>query len=234
MNPLFFNHPLKMRLWLTRLWLTGIALLLLTACKSMPAYQAYEGQPRTDNEVSTFSVPEKFNLLAVDGVKYSNSSIRSGAIFKVLPGVHELLIEYQDFWDLGGEEHEKVTSKPIAIRVTTQAGKQYTIDSKILEDVEHAQAFAKKPKITIIDNLSKQSVSAEIKYNRYVGSFLSSLFGPSEAVPTQLTETDGANRAVTSSTPSAKDEGKALEMLKYWWETANKNQQDSFQQWLKK
>lgn len=230
MKPLLSEHPFNMRLFLT-----AIAFLFLTACLSTPVYQAYEGEAKADNEIAVFNIPAAFNLLAIDGAKYSRVSIKDGNTIKLLPGIHEYLIEYQDFWDSNGDDTEKVTSKPIAIRFTVQAGNQYTIDFGKIENVEQSQAFADKPKIAIIDLASRQTVSAEIKYNRYLVGFLGSLFGPSTAAPSQpaAMSSQPAPAAPASNKPGTKHDGKALEMLKYWWETADKTQQDRFQTWLK-
>jgi uncharacterized protein YccT (UPF0319 family) len=231
MKPLFIGYPFGMRLFLT-----AISFLFLTACSGTPVYQAYEGEARAESEDALFKLPAAFNLLAVDGAKYSRVSIKDGATIKVLPGVHEYLIEYQDFWESNGDDFEKVTSKPIAIRFTAEKGKQYTIDFGKIENVEQSQAFADKPKIAIIDRTNGQSVAAEIKYNRYTGSFLGSLFGPSTSAPSQpafAPRSQPAPAAPATNKPATNRDGKALEMLKYWWETADKAQQDSFQTWLK-
>lgn len=206
--------------------LIAISILLLTACKSTPIHQAYEGAPKSKSEVATFVVPANFNLLAIDGVKYSQPVLRDGATVNVLPGSHQFIIEYQDFWNIDGDNHEKVTSNPLSVTFAAKAGDQYSINTTPLETVEQARAFAEKPGISVVDTASKQSVSVEIKYNLYGGGLFSALFGPSN--PKSAPHLDGS-----AKTKAPNNDGKALEMLKYWWETADEKQQSSFRQWLK-
>jgi uncharacterized protein YccT (UPF0319 family) len=250
-----------------------IIISILSACQATGPYQAYEGPKKTAGEVATFVVPTNYNLLSINGSNYQKKFLEEGATINLLPGSHQLIIEYHDIWDLTGQDHEKVTSKPISITFITQAGTQYSINNTLLETVEQSRAFAEKPSIKIVDTTNKQDVSAKIKYNLYGRSLFALLFGdsrqgfaqasstPSDTVPsaTQIAKPTTISTvpvimpAVTSSTTATKEPvatpiakpkatakpdtparaGQALEMLKYWWETADEKQQDDFSQWLK-
>jgi uncharacterized protein YccT (UPF0319 family) len=205
-------------------WL--IIISILTACQSTGPYQAYEGSAKTDNEVSIFNVPDIYNLLSVDGVKFKQLALKDGAAVEVLPGQHQFIIEYYDFFDLGGGEFEKVISKPMAITFTTEAGNQYGVNSVTFDEVEKAQAFAEKPSISVTNITNNQAVSAEIKYNLYGKSLFATLFGESNSEPTTTPNEMGNTRVLN------KDD-KAPEMLMYWWEKADEKQQEDFRQWLK-
>ena len=210
----------------TIFWLAIITSLLLTACQNIPPYQAYEGSMKTDTEVARFTVPGEFNLLSIDGKKFKQLALRDGAVVKLLPGSHQFIIEYYEFFDLGGGEFEKVGSKPMAITFTVEAGNQYVVNSVKFEDVVKAQTYAEKPIITITNTTNKHSVPAVIKYNLYGKKLFATLFGKSNSESTPVPNETG------STQPSNKNV-KALEMLKYWWETADEKQQDDFNQWLK-
>ena len=214
----FFHKPL--------LLLTSIFILFLSACQSIPPHQAYEGTAKPDNEVGIFNISSPYNLLSIDGIKFKQLALRDGAVIKLLPGSHQFIIEYQDFWDLGGGEHEKVTSKPMAITFTAQAGAQYLLNVTQFETLEKAQAFAEKPDVSITDTTNKQTVSVETKYNLYGKGLFTTLFGTSNPEPT--TSLNGAGNVNTSQNGD-----NALEMLKVWWKTADEKQQSDFRQWLK-
>lgn len=205
--------------------LISILVLFLSACQSIPPHQTYEGSAKMDSEVATFTVPGEYNLLAIDGVKFKQLALRDGAIVKLLPGSHQFIIEYYDFFDLGGGEFEKVGSKPMAITFTAEAGNHYSVNSVTFESVEKAEEFAEKPGIRITDTTNKQAVSAEIKYNLYGKGLFTTLFGGSQPEPAQY-----INTAPNTKYPGNGDQ--ALEMLKVWWESADKKQQDDFRQWL--
>jgi uncharacterized protein YccT (UPF0319 family) len=201
-----------------------IMILFLSACQGTGPYQAYEGPAKASNEIATFIVPAQYNLLSIDGVKYTKTLLKDGAIVNTLPGSHQFILEYHDFWDLTGESHEKVTSKPISITFNTQAGTQYTINATQLETIEQAQAFAEKPDINIVDTTTKQTTPAKIKYNLYGRDLFTMLFGAPKPEPT----TSGME-----NTHAPVKDNNILETLKIWWEKADENQQKDFRQWLK-
>lgn len=206
----------------TSFLLITMSILFLSACQNIPPHQAYEGSPKADNEIATFSIPGEFNLLSIDGVKFKQLALRDGAIIKLLPGSHQLIIEYYDFFDLGGGEFEKVGSKPISITFTAEAGNQYSVNSVTFENVEKAQDFAEKPIVSIVNTANKQAVPAEIKYNLYGQGLFTTLFGGPKSAPENYSATNKPSK-----------DARALDMLKAWWENADEDQQDDFRQWLK-
>jgi uncharacterized protein YccT (UPF0319 family) len=221
------NHFLLVYFQKISFWLMIVSIVFLSACQGSGPHQAYEGSAKMETEVATFILPGEYNLLSIDGTKFKQLALKDGAVVKLLPGSHQLIIEYYDFFDLGGGEFEKIGSKPIAITFTAEAGNQYSVNSVTFEEVEKAQAFAEKPSINITNTTNKQTVSAEIKYNLYGKGLFTTLFGKSNSEPT-TTQNETGNTYVMNK------EGKALEMLKYWWEAADENQQENFRQWLKK
>jgi uncharacterized protein YccT (UPF0319 family) len=198
-----------------------LIMLFLSACQGIPPHQAYEGSVRADNEIAIFDIPSPYNLLAIDNVKFKQLALRDGSIIKLLPGSHQFIVEYQDFWDLGGGEHEKVTSKPMAITFTAQAGAQYKIILTQFKNLEKAQDFAENPSVNIINTKDKQPISAEIKYNLYGKGLFTTLFSGSKSAPESYESTNKPGK------------NEALDMLKAWWEEADEDQQDDFRQWLK-
>ena len=209
----------------TSILLITMSILFLSACQNIPPHQAYEGEAKANNEIATFSLPGQYNLLSIDGVKFKQLALRDGAIVKLLPGSHQFIIEYYDFFDLGGGEFEKVGSKPMAITFTAEAGNQYSVNSVTFESVEKAQDYAEKPIVNITNTTNKQAVLARIKYNLYGKGLFTTLFGGSQPETAQYLDT-------APNTKNPGKDGQALEMLKYWWETADEKQQGDFRQWL--
>ena len=240
----------------TIFWLAVISLVSLTACQSAGVYHAYEGSPRPDNETATIIVPVELEILFIDKAKYTKQFGLNEAKIKTLPGPHQFIIGYKDFWEIPGDQHERVESKPISLTVDAQAGQIYRVAFRKPTNIDEARSFAEKPKIDVIDTKTQASVPAEIKYQLYTKSFFTSLFAASTpAVTTESTQSSssgdaqqiGAEKkpilaaapaAETSRQPPSSDtetkDQRALEMLKYWWKSADQQQQESFRQWLNK
>lgn len=283
---------------------------ILSACKSMPTHQAFDGPPRASNEIATFLVPEEFNVLFINKEKYSSNTRGDGATILLLPGSHQIIVEYQDFWDLPGDDYERVESKPISITLGLTKGKRYLLQFSKPKDIDQARSFAKDPFIEIIDTSINTKVQAKIEYKLYSQNFFARFFGtdtpaadkpaeepltipapsasvstpavtpittstpapsvslppvslppvspPSVSLPVQTAVqtttsptapsptpetsvtpvlTPTATAAVSSDTKKetvqTAEDGRALDMLKYWWESASKDQKQHFQEWVK-
>ena len=119
--------------------------------------------------------------------------------------------------------------------------------------------YLSKANIEIIETTSNEKISANITYNLYTQSMIGGLIiKESEPEPEQPAPSpESAKTAKTISLPVAapapstisptpssteetsnktesKEDGRALDMLKYWWETASDNQKKAFQDWLSK
>lgn len=250
----------------TTLLLTISIALLLTACQTMPVHHAYQGPHRPDNELATFIFPESFNLLFIDKNKYRSSlSSGDGARVKTLPGQHQFILIFKEYWDLPGDDFERVESNPISIKINAEAGLQYNLEFKKPKNIEEARAFAKNPSIAFINSVTKSQVATTINYNYYTRSFFADIFNqgnanqdnvapskpepePSDPAPspsvsstpaptagmiTPITPTFAAPKSGSDTSTSKKEDGRALEMLKYWWESASENQKKTFQEWVK-
>lgn len=253
--------------------LSAFVVMTLSACQGMGVHQAYEGSPRPDNEVATIIIPEAFNILFIDRTKYGVALYSGNTNISILPGKHQLIIKYKDFWDVGNQS-ERIESDPISITLDAVAGHRYQVRFATLANIEEARAFAKNPSIEIIDPSTHKNVAANIEYKVYTSSFFNTLFGssnqagenqPDKTQKSEQTSTPAATPTTTpkttpvfapsttagiaassaqtspSETPAtgaeqkqaAEKNGRALDMLKYWWESADQAQKEAFQQWIK-
>lgn len=233
-------------------------ILFLTACQTTPVHQAYNGPKKSDSEVASISIPESFNLLFFDKEKYHALIARDGAKIQALPGNHQIILYFKEYWDLPGDDFERVESKPISIKLNAQAGHNYNLKFNKPKNLEEARAFGKNPSIEFIDSSTGTTVSATIEYNLYTRSFFSDLFGENNTGPSDSAQTDQApsspsvstqapmaeiktptpptfapSVSYSSKTPSGKEDTRALDMLKYWWESASEEQKNSFKEWIK-
>lgn len=203
---------------LTAITLAGL-MLGITACQGPGIHKAYSGAPRAANEIAIFTIPGEFNLLFIDGERYKSPFAQDGAVLQILPGEHQFVIEYQDFWEIAPDEHERIESQPFAVSFTAVAGNNFGIEHKKLKEIEDARAYAKDPKLNIKNLSTHKLAPTEIKYRlkdkTYLTNFVKSGF---------LSDKPGA--------PGQPQQVDVLERLKYWWQEAELGQQESFRQWL--
>jgi uncharacterized protein YccT (UPF0319 family) len=268
------NITKKYRSYTYLLLLTVFVAITLSACQGMSVHQAYDGAARPEAEVATIIIPEAFNILFIDRKKFGPALYSGNTNITVLPGKHQLIIKYKDFWDLG-DGSERIESDPISITMNVAAGNKYQVQFPKLANIEDARAYAKNPSIEVVDQSTHEKVAAAIEYKLYTSGFFSSLFGPSNqdnddqsnkeqksgqtstpsTAPTKTPEfappatvgiTAPATQSSSSETPATgspntgseenhaiEKNARALDMLKYWWRTADQTQKEAFQQWIK-
>ena len=265
---------IKMYSSYTGILLTAFVAMTLSACGGVSVHQAYEGPHRPAAEVATLVIPEAFNILFVDRKKYGPALYSGDTNIAVLPGKHQIIIKYKDFWDVGSGS-ERVESDPISITINVVAGHKYQVQFAKLATIDDARAFAKNPSIKIIDPSTQEEVTTNIQYKLYSSSFFDTMFKPSDqdssnqsnteqesektttpaAVPvptpvpapsatvgkSAVTAQSSSSEAPVTGSPNTGSEEKqtrgentrALDMLKYWWGTADQAQKEAFQQWIK-
>ncbi len=197
---------------LVSLFLMLLTFLLLTACQGSAVYRTYSGEPRPADKVAIFTIPAEYNLLYIDGEKYSSMS--DGAVLELLPGKHQLVVEYDVFWDGTADNYDRVVSQPVMLSFKTLPGRRYRLKFKSPEDLKRARLYAKKPKLELMDLVSQQNVAVVHKYRLadkgYVAAFV-------------------------ADNPMAGENSKAnvTKMLEYWWQQADYEQQQFFLSWIR-
>ena len=228
--------------------LTIIVVLLLTACSGSKIHQTYEGSVKPAMDVSIVSVPESFNILFTDREKFGSTLYSGETKLGFLPGPHQIIIYYKDFWEAPGDESERVESKPISIKFNAVAGQKYRINFKKPESLETAKTYAKNPSIEFTNVTTNTNAATSIEYNVYTRDFFANVFGDESGsttdsapaatavIPPPPTPTPKLAAPVASSDAenNAQTDSNALDMLKYWWETASDDQKKAFRHWIVK
>lgn len=228
-------------------WILALA-VALTACQGGKIHQTYEGPAKSVNEISTLNVPQEFNVMFIDKKKFGATLYSGDTKISFLPGPHHIIIYYKDFLEAPGDESERVESKPISINFNAVAGQQYRINFKKPNNLEEARAYSKNPSIEFVDMTTNTNIAANIEYNLYTRSFFSEIFSgennaAAESAPVATAEITApsvpipvmaAPRDTTNAGSNTDANGRALEMLKYWWETASEDQKKAFQEWVGK
>lgn len=189
----------------------SVAFLLLAACQS-GVYRAYSGEPRTAETVARLSIPAEFNLLYINGEKYT--SMKDGAELELLPGKQQLVIEYDVFWSVSGGDYLRVSSEPAMLSFTLEPGKLYGVKSLALRSVEESRLYAKKLQVELIEQGSGQAVAVTHKFKLEEKANLAAFINDAPS-------------------PNADKQAEARKMLEYWWRQAAFNEQQAFLEWAK-
>jgi uncharacterized protein YccT (UPF0319 family) len=207
-------------------WLITLVLFTLAGCQSQPTFQAYPGPAKPAADEARVFIAKAFNLLNVDGDSYSQPLVGNGTLVKLLPGSHKIVIKYVDFWAVDPDTDERVTSQPILLAFDAKAGENYIVRGPELKDFKAAKAYAENPQVDIINKRNENSVATDILYQvedkGLIAAFVNSL-SSNDTPPSTPESSDSRNR--TQGEP-------ALDMLKYWWQKADAQQQEDFMLWL--
>ncbi|HFE38067.1 MAG TPA: DUF2057 domain-containing protein, partial [Gammaproteobacteria bacterium] len=134
--------------------------------------------------------------------------------YQLLAGEHLLGFRYQDLLTDEEGNDEVITSLPVLIRFEAKAGETYHVDFK--KPVSYLEAKQLEAHFSLTLSASDQLVASSkpAPENLKDGGFLwrSSRVDDQQASKTQKRS--------------------ALQRLKYWWETASKNERKIFMQWV--
>jgi uncharacterized protein YccT (UPF0319 family) len=145
-------------------------------------------------------------------MKYEGSILSTGLILELLPGRHELLVEYDELWDVTVDEHVRVTSSPLLLEFTVRPASRYAIKSVVLKDVKSSRQYALKPTLEIIDRAGGKTVPVVVKYKI----------------------NDKKDFMAFSADAEQDRSGNSAAMLKHWWGKADIHQQKTFLEWANK
>lgn len=191
---------------------------ILTACQAPGIHQNYSGPLKASSEISTFTIPEEFNLLYIDGEAYKTGFNIGDTVLHVLPGAHQFVLEYMVFWEPPMDARERIESQPFIVGFTAIAGNNFKIDYKELVEIDDARAFVENPKVSVMNITTQKPAPTQTKYNlndkSYVVDFIKANFSAANPQAASLKSAD------------------AYEELKRWWETADMTQQENFLQWI--
>ncbi|WP_455196663.1 DUF2057 family protein [Kaarinaea lacus] len=215
------------------------SVVALSACQGNAAYQAYPGEPKSASEVATVKFPEALSLLYVDEQPSKVTLFTDTTAAQTLPGPHQFIFRYKIFWDVSSSESIKVTSQPFAVSFDTTAGNTFVISTTPIQTLEDAQAYAKNPSVTIVNQSTNESVAFEHKTQLedkgFVASFVKSVTTPataSSAMPAGSTPAATADTGTTANAADQEQASEALDKLKHWWQNTAATQRQEFMQWV--
>lgn len=218
---------------------------LLLGCTTKQ-YQLSEDRFIAAGQGAVLKVPARLQVMAVNGQavpKLSSKILMSDAEVVLPEGVHEIKVRYRDLWDVGSEDHKKVTSRPLFLNLKAQTNKTYELTFNQPDSLSSAKRFADNPKFMIVESNSNAMISApsekqqmrQAAYqqrNRPIqmdNSFSNEEASMLEADPAPVSP---KGKVVASTSRMVSQQRSAFNNLKEWWDKATPEERAEFQRWV--
>lgn len=185
---------------------------------------------------ATFEAAKPYQLLLVDGEKTKQSVLSAAHSTEVKGGKHQFVLEYVE--DYSTKQHIRVMEgDPVIVNLDMPADAHLTVEYKKPINYQQARSFLRDQasQISIVDKQTGQPVSAEV-YTIHRPAGLNLASGVQDYLKAEGKDfngrTDAAVAAATAKFGDAAVDADSLDMLKYWWNSADKDTQRAFQIWM--
>lgn len=186
-------------------------------------------------QAASVNLEKPYQLLLVDGEKTNHSPLRAVYSAEVGPGKHQFVLEYVE--DYSTRQNIRVMEgDPVIINVDLDADSQLALQYQKPNNYQQAREFLRDQaaNITVIDTRTGQPVAAEV-YTIHRPAGLNLVRGIQdylkETNKSFSGRTDAAVAAAEAKFGAAPVDADALDMLKHWWDKADKDTQRAFQIW---
>ncbi|MFC3152152.1 DUF2057 family protein [Litoribrevibacter euphylliae] len=216
-----------------RLFLLSVSALVLSGCVTTGGpLHYYKGDKKADDQLVTVVLPEEVDVVAVNNRKRALPLVRGKTYqVKLLPGLNELVLEYDTIWELDSDSHENVTSDVVMVSQVMKAGEVYTISVPKFDTLNAAKTFAKNFKVElvkqstgekVVSKPARYGVVSNVPMNQLISNVEAGVTGESEVVVHGLE--DRKHQAAGLYSP--------LQNLRYWWREASEQERELFEDWM--
>ena len=176
-------------------------------------------------------IPEALDVVSINKVKHSSSLFSGGDTkLELMPGQNKIVVEYDMIFDISNDDHERVQSEPFQFMFNVEAGKQYYVKIPSFNSVTSAMKYARKPHLEIVERSTNKTISADITYREFDGTYTSESSKPSATVKSQqaisASTPEASTSAISQTTTTSND--MPLQMLEFWWQQASAQQRKRF------
>ena len=185
----------------------SICLVLLSACSQQTVMRLYDGPSLGSQYEATLKLPLNFKILSLDNqvIQDNRQKFRNQAItLQMAPGSHELILQYEDLWEVDNDNHQMVSSGPLVFVVKLQANENLTIEHAPLTSLTQAQQFSQQPLVKLVSQYQSVTASHLKKDNPFTFN--------------EATKIQTVDKPV-------------LKQLKFWWVQATAVEKDNFLKW---
>ena len=189
---------------------------------------------------STLKIPDAFNLLAVNGEKYSSGLFSNGSKIILPVGTNQIVLEYDELFEIDSDDHEIVGSDPFRIVLTLENG-DFKMEYQKPKSVEEATLFSKSPQVSIINDATQRPVEVTLEQLATVSGGFADFFISKPVVSGNVEQKNQViapayaqcqPQAMTDSSQQLTSAPVTFEMLQCWWRNAGENEQVKFKDWL--
>lgn len=185
----------------------SFCLVLLSACSQQTVMRLYDGPSLGQQYEATLNLPLNFKILSLDNqiIKDKRQKFRNQALnLQLAPGHHELILQYEDLWEIDTDNHQMVSSGPLVFAITLQANEKLIIKHASLMHLEQAKQFAQQPLVQLVSQFQSVTASHLKKDNPFTFN--------------EASEIETVEKPI-------------LKQLKFWWAQASEVEKDNFLKW---
>ncbi|WP_169303059.1 YccT family protein [Thalassotalea mangrovi] len=176
-------------------------------------------------QAAQLTIPDTFEVLAVDGEKRSKSFFTRATELDLAAGQHSVQLQYREmFEDATEDDHQTVRSEPFVIMFSVSADAKLQLLHPLQADVEQAKAFATSPRVQLVDSNNQAIPVEQISQQTYEQELMSMQQQRRQQVVKKSLSDDP-----TEFTHQGPDN---LEMMKYWWQQATDIERQEFIRYL--
>lgn len=216
-----------------RLFLLFMSALVLSGCITTGGpLHYYKGDKRAEHQLATVVLPEEVDIVAVNNRKRALPLVRGKTYeVKLLPGLNELVLEYDTIWELDSDTHESISSDVVIVSQVMKAGEVYSISVPKFDTLNAAKAYAKNFKVALVQkSTGEQTVSKPARYGVVSNVPMNQIISNVEAGITG--ESDVVIHGLEDRTHQAPGLYSPLQNLRYWWREASEQERELFEDWM--
>ena len=169
-------------------------------------------------------LPEVFNVLEVNGEKQKFKLFEKERVVPLTKGPQKILLQYEDFYGVGFDDHEKVKSKPFILSFEHEGG-DLKADFNRPEFLKIAQLFAENPDLKLVDVTTGKRVSMDLEPMKKTEPTQSEVMNSEAMKPAVLTSVSNPLVPELEKSPAKKA---PIEQLRVWWKRASLEERKTF------
>jgi uncharacterized protein YccT (UPF0319 family) len=185
------------------------------------------------------TITDNLVIRDIDDKSVEQGFLSKNQVFQLTQGKHVLVLKYKDvFEDLDFAEDRLVKSDYFVVKFSVENQQELLLSTTNINDLTEAERFVKSPELILSDErkdevfLNLETLS-DYELAKQVTKVVTTLSAP--AVISQkndkVTNTTTNNQAFSAQVINNID---TVPMLKYWWQKASKNEQESFLNFINK
>lgn len=186
-----------------------------------------------------FSITDNLIIRDIDDKSVEQGFLKNKQMFELTQGKHILVLKYKDvFEDLEFGEERLVKSDYFVVKFTVESQQELLLSTSNINDLAAAERFVKSPELNLLDEHKQEIVLAletlkDYELAKQVTKVVTTLSTPVVSAKSneKITTTTESEQAFNTQVINNVD---TVPMLKYWWQKANRDEKNSFLDFINK